>query len=65
MLAVQLRGRRIAGLSMAVRLTGALILISAASASIILAVSSPCSHRQRIWLAGFSLGDQCLASTWP
>jgi hypothetical protein len=65
MLAIQLGETRTAKLFAFTRVMKVLVLASAAAASIVLAASSPCSYRQRIWTAGFSLGDQCIVSAWP
>jgi hypothetical protein len=64
MLAVQLCDTQIARLCAFMRFVGLLVLVSASVASIILAASSPCNYRQRIWIGGFSLGDQCIATAW-
>ncbi len=65
MLAVQFERGRIAALYSSIRLLTVLVVALAAGASAVLAASAPCIHRHRIWLSGFSLGDQCLASTLP
>jgi hypothetical protein len=65
MLAVQLGETKIARLIACLQVVKLLVVATAAIGSVILAASSPCSYRQRIWISGFSLGDQCIVSPWP
>ena len=60
MLAVQARSRTLHAVLLAARFAAVLLLAAATAASLFVALSYPCQHRQRIGTAGFSLGDQCL-----